>query len=95
MSRHRGLPDPLAQADHRERRSLDRIERRRVEAEVGSDVRQPEREHARGPEHPLARPEYRLVGEVDNEIRLDGVERVHERQAVVVATPELLGPSDQ
>ena len=92
---HRRLPDPLAQADHGERRRLDRLERRRIEAEVGADVRQPERERARRPEHPLARPEHRLVGEVDHEIRLDRVERVDERDAVVVAAPQLLRPADE
>ena len=95
VARHRGLPDPLAQADHRERRSLDRIERRRVEAEVGADVRQPEGERARCPEHALARPEHGLVGEVDHEIRLDRVERVDERHAVVVVAAQLLRPADQ
>ena len=93
MPGHRRLPDPLAEPDHRERRRLDRLERRRVEAEVGADVRQPEREGARSPEHPLPRPEHRLVGEVDHEIRVDRVERVHERDAVVVAAAQLLRPA--
>ena len=95
VSRHRRLPDPLAEADHGERRRRYRLERRRVEAEVGADVRQPERECARGPEHPLPRPEHRLVGEVDHEIRLDRVERVDERHAVVVVAAQLLGPAHQ
>ena len=95
VPRHRGLPDPLAQADHGERRRPDRIERRRIEAEVGADVRQPERERARRPEHALSRPQHRLVGEVDHEIRLDRVERVHQRNAVVVVTPQLLRPADE
>ena len=65
MAGHGRLPDALAEADHGERRRLDRLERRRVEAEVGADVRQPERERARRPEQALPRPEHRLVGEVD------------------------------
>ena len=67
----------------------------RVEAEVGAEIRQPERERARGPEHPLPRPEHRLVREVEHEIRLDGVERVHERDSVVVAAAQLLGPAHE
>ena len=96
VARHRGLPDPLPEADHGERRRPDRLERRRVEAEVGADVRQPERERPRRPEHPLPRPEHRLVGEVDHEVHLDRVERVDERDAVVVVTRrELLRPADE
>ena len=41
------LPDAFAGPDHGDRRQLERMERRRVEAEVGADVRQPEREEAR------------------------------------------------
>jgi hypothetical protein len=39
-----GLPDPLPEADHGERRRLDGRERRRVEPEVRADVGQAERE---------------------------------------------------
>ena len=95
MPRHRGLPDPLAEADHSERRRLDRLELRRVEAKVGAHVRQPERERARRPEHALPRPEHRLVGEVDHEIRRNRVERLDERDAVLVAAAKLLGPADE
>ena len=84
VARHRGLPDPLAQADHGERRSLDRIERSRVESEVGADVGQPEGECAGGPEHALTRPEHGLVGQVDHEIDLGRVETLDERHPVVV-----------
>ncbi len=95
VTRHRGLPDPLAEADHCERGCLDRMERRRIEAEVGAAVRQPQRERARRPEHPLSRSEHRLVGEVDDEVRVHGVERVDERGAVLVTTAELLRPAHQ
>ena len=95
VPRHSGLPHPLAEADHGERRRLDRMERRRVEAEVRAHVRQPERERARRPEHPFPWSEHRFVGEVDDEIRLDRVERVDKRHAVIVASPELLRPPDE
>ena len=95
MPGHGGLADPLAETDHRERRRLDGLERRRLEAEVGADVRQPERQRARSPEHPLPRAEHRLVGEVDHEIYLHRVERLDERDAVVLPALELLRPADE
>ncbi len=91
----RGLPDPLARADHRQRRQRRGVERRRVEAEVRADVGQPEREHPRGPQHPLARPEHRFVGDVDDDVHLDGVERTHQRHAVVLPADELLAAADE
>jgi hypothetical protein len=95
VPRHRCLSDPLPQADHGERRRPDRLERRRIEAKVGAEVRQPEGERARGPEHPLPRPEHRLVGEVEHEVHLDRVESLHQRDAVLVVTPQLLRPTDE
>jgi hypothetical protein len=92
---HRRLPDPLAEADHGERRRLDGVQLRRLEPEVRADVRQSQRERAGRPEHALSRPEHRLVGEVDHEIRLDRVERVHEGNAVLVIAAQLLGPADE
>ena len=47
------------------------------------------------PEHPLPRPEHRLVGEVEHEICLDRVERVDERDAIVVVTAQLLRPAHE
>ena len=64
----RRLADALAGADHGDRRQLERLEQRRVEAEVGADVRQARRERARDPAEPLGRPEHRLVGEVDDDL---------------------------
>ena len=92
---HGRLPDPLAQADHGKRRCRERLERRRLEAKVGADVRQAERERTRCPQHPLPRPQHRLVGEVDHEIRRHGVEGVDEGDAVVLASPDLLRPADE
>ncbi len=69
--------------------------RGRVEAEVGADVRTPERERARGPQQPLARPEHRLVGEVDDDLRVHVVEPGDERHAVLLAAAQLLGPAHE
>ena len=44
MRGHSGLPDALARADDGDRRQLERLEHRRVETEVGADVRQAGRE---------------------------------------------------
>ena len=92
---HGCLPDPLAQADHGERRCRDRLERRRLEAKVGADVRQPERKRTRRPQHPLPRPEHRLVGEIDHEIGPDRVELADERDAVILAPADLLRAADE
>ena len=68
--------------------------RRRVEAEVRARVREPRGEHAARDEEALARAEHRLVGEVEDELRLAGGERlaevVEERHAVLVPVPQLL-----
>ena len=66
------LADALAGADHGERRQLERVERRRVEAEVGADVRQAEREEARREREPQLRRQHRLVGEVDDDLASPG-----------------------
>jgi hypothetical protein len=95
VPRHGRLADPLAEPDHGERGRRHRMQRRGLEAEVRADVRQPERERPRRPQHPLARAEHRLVGEVDHEIRLDGVERVDERHPVVVVPSQLLRSADE
>ena len=94
-----GLADALAGADDRQRRPRKRRERRRVEAKVGTDVRQPEREHAAGDPEALARAEHRLVGQVDHDLRLElgdrALERVHHRDAVVLAAAQLLAAAGQ
>ena len=69
VARDGRLPDALAGADDGDRRQLERMERRRVEAEVGADVRKPEREEARGEREPQLRRQHRLVGEVDDDLR--------------------------
>jgi hypothetical protein len=95
VSGHRGLADPLAEADHRERRRIDGMERRRVEAEVRADVRQPEDERPRRPQQPFPRAEHRLVGQVDDDVRLHRVQRLDERDAVVLSPTQLLRPADE
>ena len=94
-----GLADALAGADDRQRRPRERRERRRVEAKVRADVWQPEREHTAGDPEALARPEHRLVGEVDHNLRLEvgdrALQRVHHRDAVVLAAAQLLAAAGQ
>ncbi len=89
-----GLPDALARADDPERRERERPKRRRVEAEVRARVGDPRGEHAARDEEALARAEHRLVGEVVDELRLAGRERLVEvavdRHAVLVPATQLL-----
>ncbi len=85
------MPRPITASDG----VSTRLQRRRIEAEVGADVRQPERQRARRPQHPLPRPEHGLVGEIDDEIHLDRVERLDQRDAVVVLAAQLLGAADE
>ena len=86
----RGLPDALAGADHRDRRQLERLERRWVEPEVGADVGQPGGQRPRRPLEPLDRPEHRLVGQVDHHLgRREPVDKWH--AVVGVTFAELLG----
>ena len=92
---HGGLADAFPGPDHGHRRERERLVGRRLEAEVGADVRQPERERAARPEEAAARSEHRLVGEVEDDVRLDGVERLDERHPVVLPAPDLLRPADE
>ena len=68
MPRDGRLPDALAGPGHGDRRLRDRRALRRLEAEVGADVRNPEREDAAREREALRRPEHRLVGEVDDDV---------------------------
>jgi hypothetical protein len=87
------LADALAGADHRHRRQLERVERRRVEAEVGADVRQAEREEARREREPQLRRQDRLVGEVDDDLRV--ARMLDDRHAVGRLAAQLLGAADE
>ena len=82
VGRHAGLPDPLAGPDHGERRNRERILRdRRIEPEVGADVRQASRERHRGQLHPPLVVDDRLVGQVEHRVGRElsdrGGERMH------------------
>ena len=93
------LADALPGAEDGERPAGKGLEQRRVEPEVRADVREPGREHrAREPET-LHRPEHRLVGEVDDEVRAKQADRLldaaHDPDSVVLAPAELLGPADE
>ena len=99
MARNGGLPHPLARPDDPDRRQLERLENGNVEAEVGPDVRNAVGQgKAREPEA-LPRAEHGLVGEVDDRLGLELVDRrlqvVHERNAVVLASDQLLGAADE
>jgi hypothetical protein len=61
--------------------TLERLEARRVEAEVGADVRQPGRERARAQRKRSRRPEHRLVGEIDDELGVAEVRRAAARRS--------------
>ena len=75
-----------------------RLQRGRVEAEVGADVREPGREHAAREPEPLSRAEHGLVGEVDDELGAmlgeGGVEVGRDADAVVGVPTQLLGAAD-
>ena len=94
----RRLADPLARADDPDRRQRKRLQHRRVEAEVGADVREPGREHAAREPKPLSRPEHGLVGQVDDELRPvlgeGGVEVGRDADAVVGVPAQLLRAAD-
>ena len=70
------------------------MERRRVEAKVGADVRDAGREHLRREREPPLRIEHRLVGQVDRDL---GAARplFHDRYAVVGRAAQLLRPTDE
>ena len=87
------LPDALAGSDHRDRRKLERVERRRVEAEIGADIRNAEREEARCEREPKLRRQHRLVGEVDDD--LGGPRLLDDRDTVVRLPAQLLGAADE
>jgi hypothetical protein len=94
----RRLADPLAGADDPDRGERERLQRGRVEAEVGADVRQPGGEDAAREPEALARPEHRLVGEVDDELGpVLGERRIEvgrDADAVVGVLAQLLGAAD-
>ena len=92
------LPDALAGADDPDRRQLERLECRRVEAKVGADIREAERERSAREPKPVGRPEHGLVGEVDDDLGVvlqRSGQRVDERDAVVLAAAQLLAPADE
>ena len=93
------LAEPLAGADHGERRKVERLVLRNAEREVGALVGDTEREQpAREPET-LARSQHRLVRDVHRHFGLEARERLlevgGERDAVLVPAHELLRASDE
>ena len=88
------LPVPTIPIDGRGNGSSDR----RVEAEIGADVREPGREHAAREPKPLPRSEHGLVGQVDDELRPvlgeSGVEVGRDADAVVGVPAQLLRAAD-
>ena len=94
-----GLADPLARSGDRDRRDRDRGSLGWVEAEVGADVRNGEREHPAHEGEPLGRAEHGLVGQVDDDVgrvpRDCGLDVRKERDAVVLPAAQLLLPADE
>ena len=98
LARERRLPDPLAGADHGQRRQRERLVARRLEVEVRPEVAKAERERAARQLEPPLRREHRLVGEVDDELRLvreSRIEILDQRHAVVFPAAQLLHTSDE
>ena len=99
MPRDGRLPHALAGPGHGDRRLRDRRAHRRLEAEVGTDIRNPEREDAARERETLRRPEDRLVGEVDDDIGRvacdRGLDIGREGDAVILSASELLLAADQ
>ena len=95
VRRDRRLPHTLAGADDPDRGERERLELRRVETKVGADVRQSRGEHAAREPEALLRAEYRLVREIDDELRPmlgeRAIEIVGEDDAVVRVVAQLLG----
>jgi len=92
-ARHRSLADTLAGADHGDRRQAERVQRRRVEAKVGADVRDAVGEEPAREMKPRPRIEHGLVRQVDRDLRVTGL--THERDAVVRRAAQLLGAADE
>ncbi len=92
--RDRSLPDALARSDHRDRRSPDRFELWRIEAEIGPLVRDAERERPRRQPEARRRREHGLVRKIEHDIGLKHrdriLERRDERHAVVLSPTQLL-----
>ncbi len=96
MARHGGLPDALSRPDDRQRRN--RREGQitgRLELEVRTDVPKPHRERPACPQHPLTRAENGLVGEIDHDLGAGVVQRLEERNAVLLPPTQLLGAADE
>ena len=93
MRRHRRLPHALPRADDGDRREVERLEGRRFETKVCSDIREPLGESSRCPAQPLGRSEDRLVGEIDHDLRSGEI--VDEWDAVIQIAAQLLGAAHE
>ena len=69
------------------------MQRRRVEAEVGADVRDAVGEEPARKMEPRPRVEHRLVGQIDRDLGVAGL--AHDRHAVVRRAAQLLGAADE
>ena len=98
LAGERRLPDPLAGADHGQRRQRERLVAWRLEVEVRPEVAKAERERAARQLEPPLRRQHRLVGEVDDELRLvreSRIEILDQRHAVLFPAAQLLHTSDE
>ena len=96
---HGGLADALTCPDDGDRRELEGLAQRRIETEVRSDIRQPQREDPAREREALDGAEHRLVREVDDHVRSMlgdcGLHVGGERNAVLLSPAQLLVTPDQ
>ena len=99
MTGHGGLADALTRPHDGDRRELEGLEQRRIETEVRSDIRQPQREDPAREREAFDGAEHRLVREVDDHFRSMlrdcGLHVGSERYPVVLSPAQLLVTSDQ
>ncbi len=96
---HGRLADPFAGPDDADRRQVEGLQLGRVEAKVRAHVGDAVRQHPARDAKALARPEHRLVGEVDDDLGLEigqcPLQVVEQRDAVLVVAAQLLGAPDE
>ena len=99
MPGHCRLPNALPRSHDGNRGHFEWSPRRRIEPEVGPDVRDAAGQHSAGERETLGRPEHGLVGEVDDDVgcmRGDrGLDVGGERQPVLLTSAQLLVPADE
>ena len=92
MTRYGRLADAFPCTDDCQRREWKRRVLRRLEAKVGALVAETRRKDTAGDQHAFARPQHRLVRQVDDDLRIREavLERFEQRHAVVRLSAQLL-----